>query len=182
MFPRLSALQPFLTALSLVGLGVAAGVLLTHGASSPVARALHACPCGRQFLVEFRLSDDMKYSTPPDLIGLPIFGRGDVLLEVDGEAIGALSVSRHPARRFFCEGNHTMRIGFSDDSLERKGQKIEHNVEFAVSRPSVFHVTERGADDARGCVSEPWCPVILDLELSKEDPDAKVQSAQAAKE
>jgi hypothetical protein len=66
-----------------------------------------------------------------------------------------------------------MRITFSDTELETKGQEINHAVEFAVSRPSVFYVTERGPRGFRSCVAQPDCPVTIDLELSQDDPDQK---------
>jgi hypothetical protein len=171
-------LHTTLKALALVGVGFAAGVFFRGTGLPQAIRQFGVCASAKQFLVEFRLWDGMTLG----LMGMPPLDRGDVMLEVDSKLIGVLSTSRHPVRRFLCEDNHVMRIAFSEDQLEPKGQKVDHTVEFTVSRPSVFYVTERGPVDFSTCVSVPWCPVTLDLELSHEDPDQKRQSTAANRE
>jgi len=147
-----------LAALVLLSLGFAAGMFF-RGPGLPRAMSpFGACASGRQFLVEFRT--DRVYSTH-HLLGMPVYDRGDIMLEVDGAPIGVLSTDRHPVRRFFCEGNHLMRITFANDNLEKQGQQMNHSVDFALSRSSVFYVTERGTTGSGVCVSYAWCPVML---------------------
>jgi hypothetical protein len=168
-----------LTALGLLAVGFTTGVFF-RGPGLPRAMSPFAvCASGREFLVEFRT--DTLFSSR-GLLGMPIYDRGDIMLEVDGASVGVLSPDRHPVRRFFCEGNHLLRIAFADTTLEKQGQQMNHTVDFALSRPSVFYVTERGTMGSGACVSESWCPVMLDLELTHEDPDEKPRSIAANRE
>jgi hypothetical protein len=88
---------------------------------------------------------------------------------MDGERLGELG--KHGAlRHFLCEGNHRARLRFYNyhDQIE------EHAIDFAVSRPSLFDVTEVLSHDgilSFSCVSEVPCSRDLYFKLSAYEPD-----------
>jgi hypothetical protein len=155
--------------IALIGVGSFAGAFLDRLSFPRMSRVLNVCASSKQFMVEFRIDE-------PHYYGEGIFGvRGEPLnvqflkLEVDSaplEEMGKYSAIRH----FFCEGNHRVRIRY----LGYHGEEIEHALDFAVSRPSLFHITARSlysTEVSATCVSKARCGENVAFELSPWEPD-----------
>jgi hypothetical protein len=168
-------LQTTVIVVALLAAGFVAGQFYRGPTIPPGMRAFGGCATDRQFLVEFRGASTYER----EVVGIPIRSRGEIQLEADGQTIGALGRGRLPIRRFFCEGNHSMRVTFSDDQSEAEWQKIDHMVEFAVSRPSILVLTQSGMAENELCVVGAQCPVRFNLELLQDGPDEKRQNATA---
>ena len=164
----------FLQSIALVAAGIAVGLFIRPPTLPRANSAFGGCVTGKQFLVEFRHGFAVN---DKGLSGMSIMHRGDAFLDLDGQSLGALCDTCKPLRRFICEGNHSMRINFSGTEPEKRGQKLNHRVDFTVSRPSIYSLTERGPEESPSCVEAPWCPVALDLELSQAEPDEKISAA-----
>jgi hypothetical protein len=158
-----------LMSLAFVGIGSFAGALLDRLSFPRISRVLNVCASSKQFIVEFRTNERTSYGDGiPGLFGRPL--NWGVTLEVDGTRVGELPRYGF-LRRFFCEGNHRARIRYpiySDQNVQ------EHAVDFAVSRPSLFHLTEIDLPPnlrSATCVSGSRCGSNVDLELSPYGPD-----------
>jgi hypothetical protein len=155
----------------LIGIGSMAGALLERLSFPRVARIFNTCASTKQFIVEFR-TDEWHYhygERTPGLIGKP-FPYLPATLEIDGSRIGQIE-SDVQLRHFLCEGNHQARLIFGD----YRGSLQQHVIDFAVSRPSLFHLTEGdylAKNETGTCVSgNPCIDRRLQLELSAYDPD-----------
>src|ERR1035438_4258679 len=153
----------------LVGIGSMAGDFLDRLSFPHVAQLFTTCASSKQFMTEFRIDERRPYGSPiPGLSGEPL-NVFEATVEVDGQRIGELE--RYGSlRHFFCEGNHRVRIHYSGPREE----KLEHAIDVAVSRPSLFHVTASRIyqnETSTTCVSEVPCWENVALELSPWEPD-----------
>lgn len=155
--------------LAMVGIGSFAGALIDRLSFPHVARIFDTCASSRQFLVEFRTDEHAPEGTSiPGLVRRPL-NVPEVTLEADGVKIGDLE-RYDSVRHFLCEGNHKARLRY----IDYRGDKFEHAVDFAVSRPSLFHVTASSVyppEVSATCVSKKSCPENIALELSPWEPD-----------
>ncbi len=156
-----------LLSIALVAIGSITGALLQRLSFPRVSRLFNTCASSKQFIVEFRINEPRPYGTRiPGLFGEPLNTWG-LTLEVDGARIGELNLYGS-LRHFFCEGNHKAHIRYNGHGNET----LEHAVDFAVSRPSLFHVTaERVGENSTTCVSEVPCWENVAFELSPYEPD-----------
>jgi hypothetical protein len=123
--------------IALVGIGSLTGAFLDRLSFPRVSRLLNVCASSKQFMVEFRTDEHHAYGTMiPGVSGNPL-NAYETTLEVDGTRIGELALYGS-LRHFFCEGNHRARIRYAGPHDE----KLEHVVDFAVSRASLFHITQ----------------------------------------
>jgi hypothetical protein len=157
------------SAIALLAMGFCGGMFFSrpgHPVMLQIASRM-SCASPKQFVVEFRVGDGkgkrMRYalSHPADL-------------EVDGERLGTLSgwEDEQGLRRFLCEGNHIAQLTV-ETGLYNTPPEV-HRVEFAVSRPSLFHAKESAAfneEPSTSCVSRDPCRRTVDLELSPYEPD-----------
>jgi len=79
------------------------------------------------------------------------------------------SLSDVPLRRFLCEGNHTAHVRYPGT----EGETETHTIDFAVSRSSLFQVSQSRADERNGadCNSAVPCTSTVWLHLSPYEPD-----------
>jgi len=166
---RMSRPEPrtILMSVVLVAIGSFAGALLDRLSFAHVARLLNTCASSKQFLVEVRIYDGRRSPRTPGLTGAPL--EAEPAVEVDGVRLGGISLDGPPIRHFLCEGNHRARIRFvtADNRTEI------HEIDFAVARPSLFHLTRSSArtKDPGTCVSDDPCSTPVDMELSAYEPD-----------
>jgi hypothetical protein len=156
--------------IALVAIGCMVGAFLDRVSLPPFARAFNVCASGKQFIVEFRVYDGNRFvDRIPGLSQVPL--KSDATLEVDGVKVGSLEEVGLPLRKYLCEGNHKAILRIPDDI--RGGDREVHEVEFAVSRPSLFHVTQgyQGPDSTKTCVFGVHCTDRIALELSPYEPD-----------
>jgi hypothetical protein len=165
-----------LGAVALLAMGFCGGMFFSrsmHPAMVQLASRL-SCASSRQFLVEFRVHDSkVRYMGDEEMELRP-----SAELEVDGAPVGILSTSpagdEETLRRFLCEGNHIAQLTIDTGSGQNAPAEV-HRVEFAVSRPSLFHVKERQAYTVKpsaSCVSgDDTCRRTVSLELSPYEPD-----------
>jgi hypothetical protein len=170
---RMKAPDPriVLMAVALVGVGSFAGAFLDRLSFPRMSRMLNVCASSKQFIVEFRIDEPHYYGERiPALLGEPL-NVARLAIEVDGVSIG--DMERYGSiRHFVCEGNHRARVRYPSDI---RGETEEHEIEFAVSRPSLFHITGRNVysnEVSTTCVPEARCRENVALELSPWEPDA----------
>ena len=158
-------------AVALVGIGSMAGAFLDRLSFPHVAQLFNTCASSKQFITEFR-KDGYYWAAYPQGTGIP-WAVHDVNLDVDGIQAGSLGDA--PLRKFFCEGNHTAYVRYQGFDGERE----THKVDFAVSRPSLFHISQARADERRDadCNSAVPCTSTVWFQLSPYEPDdLKVRS------
>ena len=87
--------------------------------------------------------------------------------EVDGARSEEVGEFGPPLRRYLCEGNHRLRVRVHASAEQT------YDIPFAVSKPSLFHLSEWGANekDRNNCVSEEPCHTNMTVELSPYGPD-----------
>jgi hypothetical protein len=147
------------------------GAFLNRLSFPQVAQLFNACASSKQFITEFRIDERHYYGESiPGLSGQPL-NAWAVTIEVDGTRAGELQ-QYGSLRHYFCEGNHQARIRFPSGP---NSEVVEHEIDFAVSRPSLFHIT---ADPIYSqnqvsitCISEARCGENLAFELSPWEPD-----------
>ena len=151
---------------ALIGIGSMAGAFLDRLSFPHISRIFNTCASSKQFLVEFRQERDYWQAYRTDMGSLAL--SSGPTLEVDGVLIGPLSYWK-PLRHFFCEGNHTAHVRYS--GLD--GQTETQTIDFAVSRPSLFQVSQE--EVRRGqpidCNSADPCTSGVGLQLSPYEPD-----------
>jgi hypothetical protein len=89
-----------------------------------------------------------------------------VKLDVDGNQVGSFGDAG--LRRYLCEGNHTAHVLYPGVD----GQMETHTIDFAISRPSLFQVSQSRAGEHRedDCRSGP-CSSTVWMDLSPYEPD-----------
>jgi hypothetical protein len=155
-----------LMSVALIGIGSMTGAFLDRLSFPRVSRIFNTCASSKQFLVEFRQERDywQAYRTGMGSLALS----SGPTLEVDGVLVGPLSYWK-PLRHFFCEGNHTAHVRYSGSD----GQTETHTIEFAVSRPSLFQLSQEEVRSAKAmdCNSADPCTSGVGLQLSPYEPD-----------
>lgn len=157
-----------LGAVALLAMGFCGGMFFSRP-GHPVIMQLASrmsCASSKQFLVEFRVRD--VGNRRGNFYAL----EHSAELEVDGERLGWLSYSNDEQglRRFLCEGNHIAQFTVQTGLLQNAAKEV-HRVEFAVSRPSLFHAKEWPTDVSTSCVSGDPCQRTIELQLSPYEPD-----------
>jgi hypothetical protein len=152
---------------ALIGIGSLTGAFLDRISFPRVAQLFTTCASSKQFVVEFRIRDWLRPwgERIPGLLADPVLA-DDATMEVDGIHIGELGEYR-PLRHFLCEGNHRARMSFSVGPHLRQ----VHVIDFAVARPSLFHVTQQLSSDSETCAGDEPCNRTLFFELSAYEPD-----------
>lgn len=151
-------------AVGLIIFGLALGAFLSQLSFPHISRAFNTCASSKQFLVEFRRVGAERWSTYGD--GGPYLLLSSPVMDVDGVSLGTIS-DGGSIRRFLCEGNHTAHISYPGPN----GDVETHTLEFAVSRASLFEVTQTekqpdgDCNSARPCTSKVW------FQLSAYEPD-----------
>lgn len=155
-----------LMSVALLGIGSMAGILLERLSLPHVARFFNTCASSKQFIVEFRKEGRYWQAYPPGA-GTAVLVSGPTL-DVDGVLIGHLS-DGEALRHFFCEGNHSAHVRYSVSD----GKMETHTIDFAVSRPSLFHVWQAGSNesDPIDCRSDDPCTSTVGFRLSPYEPD-----------
>jgi hypothetical protein len=148
-----------------VGIGSITGAFLDRLSFPHVAQLFNTCASSKQFVVEFRNGTNYWEAYWPGT-GIQN-GIVEPKLDVDGIQLGAFADA--PARRFLCEGNHTVHVRYPGTD----GEPEIHTVDFAVSRPSIFHVSQSQADERKDadCNSAVPCTSMVRLILSPYEPD-----------
>jgi hypothetical protein len=147
---------------ALIGIGSIAGAFLDRLSFQHVAQLFNTCASSKQFIVEFR-KEGYYWQAYPNATGIGTLVR-DAELDVDGIEVGSLGDTG--LRRFLCEGNHTAHVRYPGVD----GETETHTIDFAVSRPSLFEVSQSRSDDrteadCRSCTSTVW------MHLSPYGPD-----------
>jgi hypothetical protein len=157
-----------LGATALLAIGFSGGMFYSRPGHPAIVQLVSrlSCASSKQFVVEFRVRDVTARHTSSALVH-------SAELEVDGERLGWLLYSNDEVglRRFLCEGNHIAQLTV-ETALYNTPLEV-HRVEFAVSRPSLFHAKEWDVDKGHStsCVSTDPCQRTVDLELSPYEPD-----------
>jgi len=161
---RIPKPRVILISVALVAIGSIAGALLDRMSFPHVARLFNTCASSKQFLVEFRRQNWYWQEYSATRISTVV---GEVTLDVDGIPIGTLG--EQALRYFLCEGNHQAHVLYKDD----EGKTVAHTVALAVSRPSLFLISEQMGTESEiaKCDSVRECYETVYFQFSPYEPD-----------